>query len=348
MATSAGQLVIDGGSSVGQSRGHDHADALSVCLHGGGRALLIDPGTCEYVGPGGKRNLFRGTAMHNTLRVDSCDQAEPDGPFSWKQHFQSRAEQWIAGKTFDLFVGSHDGYNRLPSPVLHRRWVVALRSGIFLVRDRAIGNDTHRLDISWHLSPELRSQSEQLFRFNDSAQGLAILPVQGHAWMRTVQQGQWSPAYGQESAAMVLNFGASVRLPAEFVSVLVPLQNAQVDPGALMLLQHSGATEFVHAYRYELEGREHDFFFGRTDQPWKSGPIFSDAEFVCISSQHGHDMPRIIFCNGSYVEIAGSRSVRTPRKVQRFEWTERGQFCSDAEALKTASVGSPASQKSTP
>ena len=46
--------------------------------------MLIDPGTLEYVGDGPKRDLFRATAMHNTLSVDSVSQSEPGGPFAWK------------------------------------------------------------------------------------------------------------------------------------------------------------------------------------------------------------------------------------------------------------------------
>lgn len=346
MATSAGNLMIDGGSSVGQSRGHDHADALSVCLHSGGRPLLIDPGTCEYVGRGGKRNRFRGTAMHNTLCVDGCDQAEPDRSFSWKQHFDCRAEQWIAGESFDLFVGSHDGYQRLPSPVLHRRWIVALKSGalnsgIFLVRDQALGNAVHQIDIAWHLSPDLLPEGEGVFRSTDSAPGLAILTVPGPGRMPTLQQGVWSPAYGQESAAAVLSFGAAVQLPAEFVSVLVPLPNTKSAPGTLTRLHPPGVGAHIHAYRYSCEGGERIFLFAGSNQPWKVGAISSDAEFVCVSSRPDRDRPEILFTNGSYVEIDEEPTVRLTRKVQRFEWIEHGTFCSDPEAAKAVPAPSP-------
>ena len=152
------QLVINAGPQGDQGGGHGHADALSVCLQSHGHALLIDPGTFEYVGDGPERALFRRTAMHNTLRVDGASQSEPAGPFAWKQLAHAKTEQWITGKDFDLFVGSHDGYTRLASPVVHRRWIVSLKSGLFLVRDFACGSGRHRLDISWHLGPEMRLQ----------------------------------------------------------------------------------------------------------------------------------------------------------------------------------------------
>ena len=328
MTTKRGQLLMDCGCSSGQSHGHDHAGALSVCLQANQQALLIDPGTFEYVGPGPERNKFRGTAMHNTLRVDNQDQAEPDGPFSWKQHFQARAEQWITGVSFVFFAGSHNGYARLPSPVVHRRCIVALRSGIFLVRDIAEGSGQHRLDISWHLAADLSepkgAEGKQVFCLPNSAKGLTILPAVGHGWTEQSSKGQWSPVYGRQSEAMILNFAASVTLPAEFVALLVPecesaLTNAQSIPGKFVRAQHSNATAFVQAYRYETGEAEYQFFFGRADQTWQAGSVSSDAEFVCLSSGLGQHEPEIVFCNGTHVDIAGLQSVHTNRKVTRYE-----------------------------
>jgi hypothetical protein len=91
-------------------------------------------------------------------------------------------EQWITGETFDLFVGSHDGYNRLASPAVHQRWVFALKSGLFLVRDLARGAGEHRLDISWHLGPEMQMHVENVFRVRGTASGLAVLCADKHGW----------------------------------------------------------------------------------------------------------------------------------------------------------------------
>jgi hypothetical protein len=176
------QLTIIAGPQGSRSTGHRHADALSICLNSQGHALLVDPGTLEYIGDGPERDLFRSTAMHNTLRVDGASQSEPAGPFAWKPLAHARVEQWITGETFDLFVGSHDGYNRLASPAVHQRWVFALNSGLFLVRDLARGAGEHRLDISWHLGPEMQMHAENVFRVRGTASGLAVLCADKHGW----------------------------------------------------------------------------------------------------------------------------------------------------------------------
>ena len=77
------QAVIDAGPQGALAAGHGHADALSLTLHAGGRELLGDPGTFEYVGSDGQRDHFRGTAAHNTLQLDGRDQSIPKGPFAW-------------------------------------------------------------------------------------------------------------------------------------------------------------------------------------------------------------------------------------------------------------------------
>src|SRR5262249_6492760 len=105
-AGSAQQLVVDAGHQGAATAGHGHADFLSLTVNSAGRALLIDPGTFEYIGPENGREEFRGTAAHNTLTVDRNNQSEAKGPFAWTQMPMCKAEHWIAGEHFDLFVGS--------------------------------------------------------------------------------------------------------------------------------------------------------------------------------------------------------------------------------------------------
>jgi hypothetical protein len=335
------QLIIKMSPAAAASGGHSHADALSLCLQSSGKSLLIDPGTCEYVGSDGKRNQYRATAAHNTVTVDERAQAEPDGSFSWKQKIPAKVERWVAGETFTLFLGRHDGYARLAKPAVHKRCVVSLKSGIFLVRDLVEGEGEHRLDLSWHLQTELQLQHKHLFRLKKFSAGLAVLPAQDHVWAEEVHKGFWSPAYGAERRTTVLKLGRSCRLPAEFATMLVPLADAAAVPGKFVRLRPEGASDLVRAYQYETSELYHLFFFAPAGSVWSCGPVKSDAEFVFITTRGTSHTPDLIVCNGSYVELEGKRILNAKRTVARCEVLNGDEpqiFCSDLEAVTETSL----------
>jgi hypothetical protein len=309
------QLVVKAAPSKATIHGHAHADALSICLQSSGRSLLIDPGTCEYVGEHQRRNVYRGTSMHNTLTVDGDDQFEPAGPFSWKGEIEVRAEQWISGQTFDLFVGSHNGYARLPDAAQHQRWVFALKSGLYLVRDCVEGTGEHHLELSWRLRPDLQMVQEHLFRVKNSSQGLAVLPVNDHGWAEEVHKGAWSPVYGVQRTTTVLKFAKTCRLPAEFALLLVPLPEANGTPGTFLRPQHEAASANLRAYQYQTFDCDHRFFFSSARKRWSFGVIASDAELVCVSRWKNAQGADIVLCNGSYVELNGKRVLEAAREV---------------------------------
>jgi hypothetical protein len=100
---------------------HGHADALSFWLSYGGNEFLIDPGTFCYHSSGLWRSYFRGTAAHNTVRIDGEDQSVAGGPFLWRHVAHCQAEYVVENSEFIEVQGFHDGYRRLVDPVIHRR-----------------------------------------------------------------------------------------------------------------------------------------------------------------------------------------------------------------------------------
>lgn len=329
------QLVVDAGSLGTQNAGHGHADALSVCLHSDGAALLIDPGTFEYVGPGPERNLLRGTLMHNTLTVDRTDQAQPATAFSWNQRTQATVERWVQGKSFDLLVASHDGYQRLEFPVTHRRQVVSLRNGIYLIRDVAEGPGVHYLDVTWHLGPTVEEAAPMVFRAKGSSQGLALLAAQKDGWSQETSPGSWSPAYGVREPANVVVFSADATLPADFAVLLVTLTESSASEGSFTRSANDG--QGVRSYKYSEKGTESCFFFGTRGEPWSSDLLSSDAEFVLWKRSFSSPDEHLMFCGGTYAEVKGGSQLRSRRLV---EWAElivnsgvRTAFSSDMPAI---------------
>jgi hypothetical protein len=331
------QLVVDCNSLGSDSAGHGHADALSVTLQSEGHSLLIDPGTCEYVGDGGDRNSFRGTAMHNTVTVDGVGQAEPATPFSWRRLGRSKAESWIRGRSFDYFVGSYSGNEQLPDAVIHRRWVFSLKNGLYLVRDRIEGQGRHQLEISWHLSPEMQLVEHGIFRRKGASQGLALLPAEPHSWAVEVDRQSCSPVYGQKSPMTVLKFSKGAELPYTFCCAIVTLQEVLGSPGIFAQTDGRKPDSNVSAYEYLGQQEEYSFFFGVAGKEWRSAMVSSDAEFVCHCRSRKLAGGRLILVNGTRAEVDGGPALRFTRHVSFAELimneNQREIFSSDQEAL---------------
>jgi hypothetical protein len=312
------QLLVDAGPLGSGSGGHGHADALSICLVRNGRHLLTDPGTFEYVGPSGERGRLRGTGAHNTMQVDGRDQADETGPFSWKNPPRVKVEQWITGHQFDLFQGSHDGYSRLPSPVIHHRWVFHRKGQFWMVCDAAEGRGPHQLDIAWHLGPTLSPDSSKQYLFTNEREGVALLTAEGRGWSPGVRREYWSPAYGHREYATVVNFGGLVELPADFATLLIAGENTQLALGRVIRIGEvtRGA---VCGYRYSTPRQEHYFFFARDPGPWGLGAWASDADFLCFSFDREREQYTLVLCNGSYADAGGRRVLSCDRRVSYAE-----------------------------
>jgi Heparinase II/III-like protein/Heparinase II/III N-terminus len=315
MSEQSQQLVIDAGPQGAATAGHGHADALSVCLNLNGQPVLIDPGTCEYVGDDSARDEFRGTSSHNTLCIDGLSQSDPKGPFAWTNLPSVRRELWISGRAFDLFVGSHNGYARLPEPVTHRRIVFWLKDKFWLVRDEADGTGQHKLELNWHLSPEFvqSGESNLVFERKDQSEGLAFVPLESRGWSAEVRSGWYSSAYGLKKPAPLLHFSTIATLPAEFVTLLLAGSGV---PGELTRIE--GAER---AYRYRRSDEEYCICFGEGTK-WAAGPWSSDAELLCWGIARGARC--LIFCNGTYAEYSGNKILSSNKRVRSCEVTSTG------------------------
>ncbi|WP_137175776.1 alginate lyase family protein [Massilia sp. HP4] len=135
---------------------HGHADALSLTLSVAGEACLVDPGTYSYWQDQKWRDYFRGTSAHNTVRIDGLDQSVSGGRFMWLRKARASIERMPASHHEFDFRGSHDGYTRLPDPVLHLRSVrFDGASNTLTVRDEVAAKKAHKVETFWHFAPGL-------------------------------------------------------------------------------------------------------------------------------------------------------------------------------------------------
>jgi Heparinase II/III-like protein/Heparinase II/III N-terminus len=130
---------------------HGHADTLSFTLGVDGEELLIDPGTYDYHREARWRAYFRGTAAHNTVRVDGRDQSEQGGNFLWTRHARTRLLVWDSDERIDRLAAEHDGYERLQDRLRHRREMAYDREHRSLaVIDSFTCFAFHDLEWHWH------------------------------------------------------------------------------------------------------------------------------------------------------------------------------------------------------
>lgn len=102
MTSGETQILMDCGPFGAGSAGHSHSDSLSVVVRLGPEVILADAGTYTYVADAGLRNWFRGSAAHNTVRIDERDQATAAGPFRWLNKPAVHVLNWTTSNRHDF------------------------------------------------------------------------------------------------------------------------------------------------------------------------------------------------------------------------------------------------------
>jgi hypothetical protein len=326
------QRVVVQGGALGEGRaGHGHAHALSVTLAFGGYTWLADSGTFCYSSPDHERDTFRGTAAHNTVRVDELDQADPDGPFAWKSLPNVQVEKWVSGSTFSLFEGNQDGYVRLPDPVVHRRSVFHLYGGFWLVSDVLDGRQEHTIESNWHYAPELQiRETDGVFvaswdpAYRASPLRLALIPLQDSGLSCELVRAEISPAYGIKRSAPILRVRGKLRLPSILAALIAPLAEVSTRPGEMSFLTGECGRKcgLLRGYRYKDSVSTHYLVFSCGHGAWTLGPYTSDARFLYCRIRESR-LEHFIVCNGSSVVLNGESVLHQARTIERFEWINR-------------------------
>ena len=342
-------LVDAGPQGIGRS-GHGHADALSLRLTMDGRRWLVDSGSGVYISKDlADRDTFRGTGAHNTMRVDGVDQAIADEPFSWTHIPSTQVENWIVGKSFTYFEGSHNGYGRLADPVVHRRHVLKIAGDLWLVRDVAHGQTEHELEIRWHFAPDLDVQPVGLGRVEVSVPrsralessaktgapsgecGLTLLVPEDTVWHKATEVSRTllSPAYGAFQPAPLVRCHARVLLPTEMATALIPRRGIIQREGEHLIVPDveqqleprlaSMAQAAVHVYELDYHDKSQGFFFALGDEEWSFGPWSSDARVLYCRIER-EQLAHLIVIGGTYVAWQGQPLLKTAGPSAFFEW----------------------------
>lgn len=192
------------------SAGHSHAHALHFTLRRGAEDVLVDPGTYTYISDPAWRDRFRGTAAHNTVRIDGRDQADPAGPFRWSNVPKMEILEWQAQPWKLRASCAYRG-------VRHERRIF-YQDGAIWVLDEISGAGRHRVEQFWHPAGAVERDSDGSIRL---AAGFRLI-VAGARSMDIQEGGEFgwiSPVPGVKHASMVICAAIESELPCRLAAV---------------------------------------------------------------------------------------------------------------------------------
>jgi uncharacterized heparinase superfamily protein len=209
-------MVIDAGE-IGMRGigGHGHNDVLSFDLWAGGAGVLVDSGTYTYTADPPARQALRSTAAHNALRIDGAETSRLGGD-RWLWLIENDAHpfntHWESNSDRDVFVGSHDGYRRLPKPVTHTRRIEFNKHQLtWRVEDQLEGDGEHLVELYFH--PGVPFETEE--------GAMRLRAPRGDVWLFPPpetsprhEQGWISDGYGRRRPASVLVYAVRAHTPS--------------------------------------------------------------------------------------------------------------------------------------
>lgn len=135
---------------------HTHSDLLSFVLCYKGYSVFCDAGSYQYSGDSKERMLFRSTQQHNTVAVDGLSQNDLKEKQLWDfpRNAIPTILDWQIDEDKDYVLASHNGYERLNSPVTHERKLSLFKTNNFVeIIDRfeLRGEQNHFFEYNLHL-----------------------------------------------------------------------------------------------------------------------------------------------------------------------------------------------------
>jgi heparinase II/III-like protein len=259
--------LFDAGDLGMLSGGHGHAGCLGLGLYAQGRALIVDRGTHVYNGAPAWRQYFRGTRAHSTVVIDGREQAEPAGTFRWATRYTSRIVRHVSTSDYTLVTAQHDGYRRLPVPLIHERTLLGVGGEYWVCIDRFTGAGTHSGEFLFQLAPGLEIERAGVAVFAappEATAGLLIVPagfeeprthVEIAAMAAGTRQGWHSDDYGERRPAPTLTTTDMLVTPAVRAHVLAPcartldvrpvVHTQQLDHGLAITVHRGDSTDLV-------------------------------------------------------------------------------------------------------
>jgi hypothetical protein len=233
-----------------------HADALHVDLWWRGINIALDAGTHSYNALPPWNNPLAGTGCHNTVMVDGRDQMDRAGRFLWLPWLRGRRSEFATSPdgARAYWEGTHNGYERLLSPVTHRRGILRIDGEHWLIVDALESRTEHDCRLHWLLADHPCELDEASWMLTLSTeQGdyrIAVGSPLDNARLDLVRaddetpRGWYAPYYADRQPALSLALEAKATRVL-FASVLGPtVARLRIEPDRI--------TTTLGATRYEM------------------------------------------------------------------------------------------------
>lgn len=221
-------LFIDAGPVGLEGRGgHGHNDCLSFEATLAGNRLVTDCGSYVYTASFEWRNLFRGTAFHNTPQIDGIEQNRLDPANLWRLEEEARpvvVHENLEPPALSL-VARHFGYCRLANAVeIERTFLLDTGIHSLAVVDRFHGTGEHEVSVPLHLAPGVETGPAEDGRCTLTVgdESFVLLWHRPEHWQLERTTGWASPTYGTREPIVRLAFKSGGQLRTLAV-VIAPL-----------------------------------------------------------------------------------------------------------------------------
>jgi hypothetical protein len=281
--------------------------------------MLVDPGTFTYTGSTELRDHFRSSAAHNTLTVDGESSSLSDGPFSWKHVAESSLLQWISRPRFDFFAGTHSGYERLASPVKHKRSILFVKHDYWVIVDRVDADAVHSYSLNFQFAPGTKPAIEAqrgnvvVGGHNDSEPSLELW-VCNSAGEWQSKRGQVSRCYGERVESPLLSFELKAEGNLELVTLIIPRSVEEEQVTVQSLASKVGtAIEIRNGPNRDL------LLLGDGQQFTQAVNVSSGFELAWIRvDRASSDLKELLAINGRELTFAGQNIVRSSGFIKYF------------------------------
>jgi len=258
------------------------------------------------------------TAAHNTLTIDGESQSETNGKFGWRTRANANLKKWISKPRFDFFEGSHDGYERLPSPATHTRSILFLKNDYWVMRDFVKTNGAHDYRLNFHFDgvtdPRLTTAENGDSYVGDTPEvkgGVRLFTFGDNGGWRK-KEAAISDCYGRKNDAPFFQFASSGIGAQEFFTFILPTEIG-TDAPQVYETPIGGGRAFVIVFR----GYQDLLVFADGAEIIRTEIFNTNFRFLWARLGAGETLPEeYVLIGGTNFSLRGREIVNYPNELE--------------------------------